>query len=71
MPSLGLFLELIAGLPLGLDFGLDSLDVGAEGSFRDCEKKLIFAGHLVYQEIINRILREREAVVVHQLFSVE
>lgn len=45
----------MAGLPLGLLLGLDSLDVGAEGSFRDCEKKLIVAGHhvrFVSQEII-------------------
>lgn len=55
MTSLRLFLLLMAGLPLGLLLGLDSLDVGAEGSFRDCEKKLIVAGHhvrFVSQEII-------------------
>lgn len=39
--SLALFLLLMAGLPLGLPLGLDSPAVGAEGSLRDCEKKLM------------------------------
>ena len=45
--SLWLFLLLMAGLLLGLPLGLDSLDVGAEGSLRDCEEKLIVTGRHV------------------------
>ena len=41
MTSLELFLLLMTGLPLGLPLGLESPDLGAEGSLRDCEKKLI------------------------------
>lgn len=63
--SLELFLLLMEGLP----FGLDSLDVGAEGSLRDCEKKLIVTGHHVWfaspkKLSLIRIFREREAVLV-------